>query len=331
MKKFFKALICTLLCGGMVAGFAACKPSEQDAISVYAPDGAPALAIARLIADDSVFANSNYNVTVNYHVVTADDILGHVSFDDETKNADICILPVYDAVKTLGTGEQYKLLGTVTKGNLYVLGGEEAEALTRQNVEEVLSNKTVGVVQLPKFPGLMTKVVLAKYSLSASVSLVAKTPQTLNGCDYYVVPEPAASTLCANTNLHLACKGSLQELYGQDDGYPQAVVVAKNSLLTKNPQFVADFMNAFSDNKAWLTASSTTPQQIIDAISSALPEGTTPTFSAANLNATVIANCGIDFTKAADCKTAIISFMDKLNGVAATSYGMPQDAFFYTA
>ena len=48
---------------------------------------------------------------------------------------------------------------------------------------------------------------------------------TLDMCDYFVAAEPAASTRANATGLNFV--GDLQELYGSENGYPQAVIVAK--------------------------------------------------------------------------------------------------------
>jgi hypothetical protein len=177
----------------------------------------------------------------------------------------------------------------------------------------------------------MTKVVLAKYSLTSSVTLEAKTATSLTGDDYYVVPEPAASRLVGNANLNLKYAGDLQTLYGAENGYPQAVLVAKTSFIAEHPNFIKQFISSFAENKSWLTASTTTAQEIIDAITSALPEGTSPTFKATDLTEQVLQHCGINFVTAAESKAEILNFMTELNAVASVSYGLPQDTFFYAS
>ena len=115
MKKILSTLLSAVIVGVSALGFAACN-NQSKGIEVYVPDGAPALAIAQLVAEDMQFGKE-----VNYHVVDADSISSNVTYGDMNKNADLCILPVNAASKLLGDGANYKMLGTVTHGNLYLV------------------------------------------------------------------------------------------------------------------------------------------------------------------------------------------------------------------
>lgn len=148
--------------GNMADGFfytpQATPTSTTSTVEVYMPDGAPALALARLMAEDMQFGN-----TVNYHVVVADTIASFVN--GENPKADICVLPSNAASKLLGNNSSYTMLGTVTNGNLYILS-KNGEEITSNNIKTALSGKTVGVIQLANVPGLTFKLILNKYGLS---------------------------------------------------------------------------------------------------------------------------------------------------------------------
>lgn len=77
--------------------------------------------------------------------------------------ADICVLPLNMAVKLLGGGQNYKLLGTLTHGNLYIVS-KSGVKLTSANMSE-LRGKTVGVIMLAAVPGLTFKVILNEYGI----------------------------------------------------------------------------------------------------------------------------------------------------------------------
>lgn len=130
----------------------------SDEISVYAPDGAPALALAKLMSEDNQFNQTS----VDYNIVAANAIQGYITGDNPV--ADICILPLNAASKLLGSGQAYTMLGTVTNGNLYILS-ESEEEITAQNIKELLTGKTVGVIQLAQVPGLTFKIILDKYGI----------------------------------------------------------------------------------------------------------------------------------------------------------------------
>ena len=143
--------------------------------------------------------------------------------------------------------------------------------------------------------------------------------------DYYVVPEPVASTkvkIIENLNF----SGDLQKLYGGEKGYPQAVVVAKNNLL--GTETLKKFVNELYGSREWLLSENTQTETIVNSISSNLTDGLEPTIKKSNLSKDVIKNCGIEFVSATDSKNEILTFMEKFNSVSQTSFGVPQDLFF---
>lgn len=158
------------------------------------------------------------------------------------------------------------------------------------------------------------------------VAIDANSVGVMENIDYYVVPEPAASTkVKAISDLNFA--GDLQSLYGGENGYPQAVVVAKNSLL--GTQILTDFISDISSADEWLKSEDTDIESIAKAIRDNLTEGLTPSITEKNLTKGVIKNCGIKFVNATDSKADIISFMEKFNSIGESSFGMPSDEFFY--
>lgn len=118
MKHSLSLALGAVFLGAAALGMTACK---QDAdtdktYSVYAPDGAPALALVNAIEDKAE--------KFEYHVVDSSTIQTYVT--GEEPEADFCILPVNLASKVLGSGTVYQMLGTVTNGNLFFLsaGGQ---------------------------------------------------------------------------------------------------------------------------------------------------------------------------------------------------------------
>ena len=117
LKRFLCVVLGLMLCLVAVS-FGACdnEPKASDAVDadVYAPDGAPALALAQLMKEEMQFSGS-----VRYHVVAATTIQTYVTGEDP--QAELCVIPVNAAAQLLGSGEKYVMLGTVTHGNIYIL------------------------------------------------------------------------------------------------------------------------------------------------------------------------------------------------------------------
>lgn len=332
MKKFLTAILGAAVISVSALGFTACGGNNKsEGISVYMPDGAPALAMASLMSVEADFGKD-----VNYHVVDATEIGSHVTYTDMYKNADLCVLPVNDASTLIGDGTKYKMLGTVTHGNLYIVSATEKIDLTRENFAEEISGKRLGVVQMAKFPGAAVKLILNDYEVTESVTLQPITPAEVTGvnpsCDYFVIPEPAATTRVSNANLNLKFAGaSLQDLYGDGNGYPQAVIVAKTSLIKSDPEFIAQFTKSLEWSAEWLKSDSVTGNDIFNAVKAhyADPENTTPAFTAEQLTTEVIAHCAVNFKPSKDCKTEVQTFLSKLKAVNPDFASEVTDGFFY--
>ncbi len=322
-KKLLSLMISCLLA---LCGFAGCGEATPDTVDVYLPDGAPALALAYAMAEDTE------NDGVNYRVVAAESIAAYVSGKDEETNADVCVLPVNLAAKLLGGGERYQLLGVVTHGNLFLLG--EGERIGKDNVQ-TLKGKTVGVVQIANVPGLVTKAALLKLGLSyqqltggvslsqEKVNLKAVQPladlKTL-GVDYLVAASPLAE------RLGLSFVGSLQELYGEENGYPQAVLVAKNEVVEEKREWLESFLGTVKTGAEWLKSAES--ETVYNAYVSCLLEGLTPAFTAKTLTKQTIENANVYFTSAQESKEGIKEFLARLQEAGAGEFAL-DEKFFY--
>ena len=132
-------------------------PAPEREVTVYMPDGAPALALAKMMSEDTA------DDGITYKVVAPTLISSVVKYEDESKNADLCVMPVTAASKLLGQGDRYKMVGVVTHGNLYLIS-KTGEVLTAKNMQS-LKGKTVGVLNINEVPGLTFKAVLNKYDI----------------------------------------------------------------------------------------------------------------------------------------------------------------------
>lgn len=337
MKKFLLMLICAVVLVLCMSGLAACVNYENETVKVYMPDGAPALSMARLMAEENKFEKD-----VEYNVVDANTVQSYVT--GASPKADLCVLPLNAASKLLGSGENYKMLGTVTHGNLFILKKQGGEDITRENLSS-LKGKTIGVIQLANVPGLILKIILNDAGIQFNdlgnsgqifedkVNLKAVNATdvlpTDASCDYFVVPEPNASTKIKATKGKLEFAGSLQQLYSTGDGYPQAVLVAKNSLINSSGKFIADFIKQMKTNSIWLENEDITAETVVNAISANITEGLTPAFTAANLTKSVIKNCAVNFVPAERCKVEANAFLDKMIAVNPSAASTVSENFYF--
>ena len=335
MKKFLATAI-ALTIGAAACVFTACAGENDDGTyTVYAPDGAPALALANAVNED----DDRYD----FRIVASNAITAQVQGEEPA--ADFCILPVNVAAKLLGKGETYQMLGTVTNGNMYLLTTGGNPGITTDNLSSLVG-KTVGVVQLNNVPGLTFQAVLSRNDIdyqilgndieaaSDKVNLQAfadaSTVTPASGCDYYLCPEPAATgkingTASSANPFKLA--GSLQTLYDGENGYPQAVLVAKTSVIEEAKSVVDTFITYMEGSADFLASASAA--DVVALLEDCYTEGMTPSLNANNLNATVIANCSVYFTAAQDCKSRVNAFLAELIDLNAEFTSAVSDSFYY--
>lgn len=157
------------------------------------------------------------------------------------------------------------------------------------------------------------------------VSVTAAEVGVRSDVDYFVVPEPAASVK-VGAMKNLVFSGDVQKLYGGEDGYPQAVVVVKNNIADNS--LISAFVSELKTGADWLLSEEVSSSTICGAVASHLTKGMTPTFTEKNLDKSVIENCSVKFTDAWTCKQKVKAFMEKINAVGQSAFGMPQDKFF---
>ena len=296
MKKFIALLLLIFV---LTATFVACEQPDNDpqSYTMVAPDGAPALAISELMAKNMQFEN-----TFTYKIVSADDIKNHVVGNMNT-HADFALLPVNLASKLIGGGDEYKMIAVVTHGNLYFLSKNET-VITAENASAQLKGKSIAVVNLSAVPGLTTKALLTKVGLSYTEDISQHTSENVylkgingteigaslnseNAVDYVVAPEPAVSTITGKAPV-IKKVGALHDVYGR---YPQAVLVAKASIIEKDIDLVKAVVDAMKGATDYVKANT---QNAVDAVASHLPEGATPSFNAVNTTSAVVDGCGIN-------------------------------------
>ncbi len=321
MKKLI-AILTLIIC---VLCFPACK-QDGETLSVYAPDGAPALSLSYAI-------NSKID-GVSFKIVGADVIKSTVSGKD--KKADIAILPINDATTLLGSGEDYKLLGVITHGNFYLLSRENA-VISKENAS-LLIGKTIGVVQLAKIPGLTFKASLKGLNLDYNqlsngtekvedkVNLLAITPNEIgrSDVDYYLCPSPVADLKAKALNLNFVA--SLSNLYN-GEGFPQAVIVAKNEVISENFEKVTEVINKIKQSENFLKEENF--PLILDCINACLEEGLTPSFNQNNLTALSVERSKIKFVSTKNSKAEIEEFISKINVIMPNVLGSVSESFYF--
>lgn len=308
---------------------------NNNKITFYVPDGAPALACAKLLSEDTK------DDGIEYSVVSANGIESHVTSRYESKNADFCVLPLTDANLLLKDGERYQALGVLTHGNFFMLS-ETEQSYGSENLSSLIGKK-IGFVQLNKLPGMIFRSILQENGIAyetvsdlnscrADVVNLINIPATSAvkgaGYDLFVMPDPAASIKVEKAGFYLA--GSVQELYGAQ-GYAQAVIVAKRSVIEHEGEIVEQILEKLRTNNEWLSSSSVSSESVLSAIETHL-EGTTPAFTQDNFakegwKEEITSRYGVYFTEGEAAKTEITQTVTRIGRVDSKIIAFSEDFF----
>lgn len=297
--------------------------SYTSAISVYMPDGAPALGFAKLMHDDNKLGKTE----LTYTVVDATTIGTYV----QKQTATMAVLPVNAASKLCRAGDKYKMAAVLTHGNLFVIGKGDAATL------EALKGKVVAVVNRENVPGLTFKSLLKNASIEYvdgnAGDEAAADKVTLVGIDgtgvaaavatydYVVAPEPAVTNVTKKTGAKVNM--SLQTLWGEG-GYPQAVLVVKNDLL-RDETFMTALYSALEESAEWVK---THGADAATAVGNHFEEGKQTTLVGPALNKAAVTGCNIRVEKAADAKNKVNDYIAKIREITPDSASVVSDAFF---
>lgn len=229
MKKIVILLI-TLLC------LASCsKKIEQEEIDynyenmgILSPTGAPALAFISSIDDETFETNSNPN--------------NIVSQMNESSNSRVVVLETITGIDAIKKGAPYKLLGTITFGNYYLVatGNDEDYSLNEGDYVVVFGNTQKRLFDLIYDETKFNIEVVAGVSEAGKCLAMGKNLETGNEIDYVLMAEPALRKIIKNEEVPTYEKSyvyaDIQEEYKKVIGGD----IFQASVFVKNDDYISD-------------------------------------------------------------------------------------------
>ena len=280
-------------------------------LTFSAPEGTPALAIARLITDNKSISGKN----VNYKIVNPSNIAKEM----QAGLSDLVIMPVNAGATLINKGADYKLVSVAVDGSLYLVGKiGKSETATTLTIDDI-KGKKIACIGQQGVPGLVFRYILKENNLSivddvknlndtnvyvqyASDGLQAQKAVENKSVDYAVVGEPAATTFKKfGFNAQMDLQAEYKKVSGKET-YPQAGIFVKSSLAS-DAAFMDALFTALKASKEWVKNN---PQSVNDFMKA-------NAYESAAFPAPSIAKCNVNAEKlTAEKKAEILAFLKNL-------------------
>lgn len=279
-------------------------------LTFAAPEGTPALAIARLITDNKSISGKN----VNYKIVNPSNIAKEM----QAGLSDLVIMPVNAGATLINKGADYKLVSVAVDGSLYLVGKNIDEAAKTLTINDI-KGKRIACIGQQGVPGLVFRYILKENNINivdspknvpensvyvqyAGDGLQAKTAVENKSVDYAVVGEPAATTFkTKGFNAQMDLQAEYKKVSGKET-YPQAGIFVKSSLAS-DAAFMDALFTALKASKEWVKNN---PQSVNDFMKA-------NAYESAAFPAPSIAKCNVNAEKlTAEKKAEVLALLKNL-------------------
>ena len=314
MKKKLTAVMLLVALVLSIGLLTACNKDDNKGngndvtLTFAAPEGTPALAIARLITDNKSISGKN----VNYKIVNPSNIAKEM----QAGLSDLVIMPVNAGATLINKGADYKLVSVAVDGSLYLVG--KSETATTLTIDDI-KGKRIACIGQQGVPGLVFRYILKENNINivdspknvpensvyvqyAGDGPQAKTAVDNNSVDYAVVGEPAATTFkTKGFNAQMDLQAEYKKVSGKET-YPQAGIFVKSSLAS-DAAFMDTLFAALKASKEWVKNN---PQSVNDFMKA-------NAYESAAFPAPSIAKCNVNAEKlTAEKKAEVLVFLKNL-------------------
>lgn len=314
MKKKLTAVMLLVALVLSIGLLTACNKDDNKGngndvtLTFAAPEGTPALAIARLITDNKSISGKN----VNYKIVNPSNIAKEM----QAGLSDLVIMPVNAGATLINKGADYKLVSVAVDGSLYLVG--KSETATTLTIDDI-KGKRIACIGQQGVPGLVFRYILKENNINivdspknvpensvyvqyAGDGLQAKTAVENKSVDYAVVGEPAATTFkTKGFNAQMDLQAEYKKVSGKET-YPQAGIFVKSSLAS-DAAFMDALFTALKASKEWVKNN---PQSVNDFMKA-------NAYESAAFPAPSIAKCNVNAEKlTAEKKAEVLAFLKNL-------------------
>lgn len=314
-KAFVIVLVLTLMISVLLVGCNQKSDNVDDVptYTVMTPDGAPSMAIAKMMMD-----NNQLGVNIEYAIIGSDAVASSFTNGD----ADFIIAPTNAGLMLSNRLGTYKMVGVTSWGNLYVVGKADYKSIDEcADVNEFLAQfngksvSSIGTGLVPdKTFAHILEVAGINATLTASTADLIRADLISGEIELGILGEPAVTaTLSAVANSKRLC--SISDLWSSVVGheFTQAGLFVKNSIIQNDKATVDKFIDELIKSIEFLNADAENAKTLGDYMAST---------GKSTLKGAVVSKCYLQmsqkFEYAIDKKDDILDFV-KVLGVVIPS------------
>ncbi len=298
MKRILTLMISIIITFSLTA----CRAGKE--INLYIVDGAPTLAVAKIISDKEIDGKK-----VNVKTVSSVDVLNSAILNG---SADVIVMPINSAQKLYNNNVKIKLLTVNVFGCLHIVGKGEIYSLNDFIGEEI------NLVGRTGTPDLSIRYLLKRnnvpYSESETIGVRLKYIQndmvvpSLNGgkINYALIGEPLVSKAMEKVDGLKPLIDIKNEWESLTNGklYTQAGVVVTDNLLENDINFVKKLFATLSDNKEFIYDN-------VSSLNNLFPDSSA--LKTLSFTTDILDRCNIDSKRASEIEEDIKFYLETLN------------------
>ena len=244
MKRIFATVLTVAVLGASIFAFIACGNIDGE-YDIYAPDGAPVLALADMWGENAGDAELNYGVIAETDVQTK----------MKSGSADFIVAPlnvgasIHAAYKRGDAPYDYKLLNVTSWGVIYFTTNEEGyktheECGTAIEFLSQFDGKSLSTIGLAAIPGKTAEYLFeyadADVAISGSEAAAIKQSYATGTSMTAIFAEPAITGVNISTGGSVTVLASVSDVYREITGkdFPMAGLFVRADVLEKDPETV---------------------------------------------------------------------------------------------
>lgn len=235
---------------------------SKDTIKFSFPDGLPALSVVKMINENKEI----YGKKIDYKM---EKISESLVMNFLKKESDIGIVPSNLSGQLYNKNLNYKIIGTVGWGSFYIVSREDIRSI------KDLKEKEIYTIGKGLTPDIVLQTIFKENGINPNKDLQINylsggnelAPMYLAGkIDIIMISEPMLSKIISKdskSRINFDMNNEWKKVFKDDMGFPQSTLIAKESLIKENPEFLSAFVTELENSIEFIYSSNPVKEKYI--------------------------------------------------------------------